>query len=294
MLLKQVQYFVSIVKNNSFTIAAEENYISQSAISRAIKSLEDDIGTKLIKRSNRSFTLTNAGKYFYSQAIALLAEEERIKRETNLVAKQSDRVLKIGYINNYSGYEIEEAITDFIKENPKVRISIIKGNHEHLYNLMKDGKIDVVINDQRRALSNEYVNTYLYTAKCSIEVSKNSDLYNFKEVELKDLRSNELIFISSKEYEEHEKDYYKNTYEFIDNIIFAESIEEARFMVACNKGYMIAEETKKPKLPGTNIKRIPLMKNGERLERNLYVFYPKVTANEIKEKFSNILQKKFE
>ena len=69
MLFKQMQYFISIVKNNSFTEAAEENYISQSAISQGIKSLEDELGVKLLKRHNRGFTLTNAGEYFYKQSL---------------------------------------------------------------------------------------------------------------------------------------------------------------------------------------------------------------------------------
>ena len=72
MLFKQMQYFISIVKNNSFTEAAEENYISQSAISQAIKSLEDELGVELLKRSNRSFTLTSAGEYFYKQSLIMV------------------------------------------------------------------------------------------------------------------------------------------------------------------------------------------------------------------------------
>ena len=50
MLFRQMQYFISIVKKNSFTEVAEENYISQSAISQAIKSLEDELDVKLLER----------------------------------------------------------------------------------------------------------------------------------------------------------------------------------------------------------------------------------------------------
>ena len=57
MLLKQMQYFVSIVDENSFTEAAEKNFISQSAISQAMNSLEEDLGVKLIERKNRSFQM---------------------------------------------------------------------------------------------------------------------------------------------------------------------------------------------------------------------------------------------
>lgn len=55
-----MRYFVSIIDENSFTEAAEKNYISQSAISQALNSLEKELGVKLIERKNRSFSVTTA------------------------------------------------------------------------------------------------------------------------------------------------------------------------------------------------------------------------------------------
>ena len=78
MLLKQMKYFVSIVENNSFTEAAEKYFVSQSAISQQIKSLEMELGVELILRGNRSFTLTSAGEYFYRQSLIILDEIDRI------------------------------------------------------------------------------------------------------------------------------------------------------------------------------------------------------------------------
>lgn len=97
LLFKQMQYFISIVKNNSFTEAAEENYISQSAISQAIKSLEDELGVKLLKRSNRSFTLTDAGEYFYKQSIIMVDEVDRLEQNIKKIAMQKNDILRIGY-----------------------------------------------------------------------------------------------------------------------------------------------------------------------------------------------------
>ena len=54
MLLRQIQFFVSIVDENSFTEAAAKNYVSQSAVSQALNALEADLGVKLIERKNRS------------------------------------------------------------------------------------------------------------------------------------------------------------------------------------------------------------------------------------------------
>ena len=63
MMLRQVQYFHGVVRTGSFTEAAEECFISQSAISQQIKALENDLGVKLLVRENRSFHLTKAGEY---------------------------------------------------------------------------------------------------------------------------------------------------------------------------------------------------------------------------------------
>ena len=79
MLLRQIKYFVTVVDTGSFTEAAEECFISQSAISQQILSLEKEIGVQLLRRSTRRFTLTEAGKYLYSNGKKLLGETEKLK-----------------------------------------------------------------------------------------------------------------------------------------------------------------------------------------------------------------------
>lgn len=63
-MLRQIQYFQAVVRHNSFSEAAEECHISQSAISQQVKALEQELGFQLLERHNRSFTLTSAGAYF--------------------------------------------------------------------------------------------------------------------------------------------------------------------------------------------------------------------------------------
>ena len=60
-MLRQIQYFQAVVKNNSFSRAAEECHISQSAISQQVQALERELGFILLDRKNRTFTLTPAG-----------------------------------------------------------------------------------------------------------------------------------------------------------------------------------------------------------------------------------------
>ena len=79
MLLRQIKYFVTVVDTGSFTEAAEECFISQSAISQQILSLEKELGVQLLVRSTRRFTLTEPGKYLYSHGKKLLGETEKLK-----------------------------------------------------------------------------------------------------------------------------------------------------------------------------------------------------------------------
>ena len=76
MFLRQLEYFQSVVKNGSFTLAAEEHHISQSAVSQQIKALEDELGVELLRRRNRRFELTEAGRHFYTRSLVITADLE--------------------------------------------------------------------------------------------------------------------------------------------------------------------------------------------------------------------------
>ena len=75
-MLRQIQYFQAVVKNNSFSRAAEECHISQSAISQQVQALERELGFILLDRKNRTFTLTPAGAYFYQKSLILVDDYE--------------------------------------------------------------------------------------------------------------------------------------------------------------------------------------------------------------------------
>lgn len=90
MLLRQMRYFVSVVENNSFIEAAEQEFISQSAISQQIQSLETELGTELFIRQHRKFRLTSAGEYFYQESRQILSRIDRIILETQRIGSDDD------------------------------------------------------------------------------------------------------------------------------------------------------------------------------------------------------------
>ena len=291
MLFRQMKYFISVVECNSFTEAAEQCYISQSAISQQIRSLEKELGVELIHRENRRFTLTPAGEYFYEQSKGILNEVEDIRRETFRIGKDKELELKIGYLRCYSGQELHQAVAEFSRLYPEVSIHIVNGTHEELYDLLRFGGADLVLTDQRRAFSDKYANFQLLKCGCYAELSVRSPLAEQESVTMEELKRQACILISSREQQNIEEDYYKNTLGFGGRFLFAENLEEGRLMVAGNRGFLPVERVGTLPPCGTGVKRLPVMEQGQQLKRNYCLFWVKENASYYIEEFAEILRK---
>lgn len=209
------------------------------------------------------------------------------------ISTQKNDILRIGYINHYCGSEMHKAVMEFSEIYPNIDIEIQTGNHEELYELMKNDKLDLIMNDQRRALSEEYVNHFLYTSTCYIEISNQSPLHKLKEVSFEELKQIPCIIVSSKNQQDIELEYYSNTLGFKGDFLFVENLDEARMLVTANKGFLFIEGVPSIKETEEGISRIMLVRNGEMVEKNYYVFWSKLTTNILKEEFANILEEKF-
>lgn len=291
LLFRQMRYFTAVVDCNSFTEAAEQCYISQSAISQQIRALENELGVELIHRENRKFSLTAAGEYFYNQSKGILEEVETIRKETIRLGQDQELQLRIGYLRCYSGQELYQAVAEFSRLYPEVSISIVNGTHEELYDLLRFGGADLILNDQRRAFSDQYVNYQLLQCRCFAEVSVRSSLSGRTAVELDELKRMTCILISSREQQNTEENYFKNTLGFGGKFLFAENLEEGRLMVTGNRGFLPVESVGTLPSAGPAIRRLSIVQNAEPLRRNYCMFWLKERSNYYIEEFAGILRK---
>lgn len=291
MLYRQMRYFTAVVDCNSFTEAAEQCYISQSAISQQIQSLEKELGVQLMLRENRRFSLTPAGEYFYRRSKWLLGEIEEVKRETRRLGSDEELQLRIGFLRTYSGQELHQAVAEFSQTYPEVSIHIVNGTHEEIYGGLRQGELDLVLNDQRRAFSDEYENFQLTKCGCYAELSTRNYLSGQTEVTLQDLREIPCILVASKEQQREEMEFYQNTLGFEGEFLFAETLEEGRLMTAGNRGFLPIEGIGRLSAPVPAIRRIPIMRGGTQMKRNYCVFWKKERTNYYIEEFADILNR---
>ena len=292
-MIKQIKYFQAVVRCKSFTQAAEECFISQSAISQQIQALEHELGVKLLNRENRKFSLTPAGEHFYQKSLVLTADFDRLCHETVRIANKDNAELRIGYLKCYGGQEFRLAVAEFSEKYPDVSVQIINGNHEDLYAALRNGGVDLVLNDQRRAFSDEYVNFILTTSECYVEIATRNPLASLESIETDDLKNIPCILIASPEQQENERTYYQEIVGIKGDFLFAENLEEARLLVIGGKGFMPIEGGDKEPWFAATLRRILLTRKGKPIKRNYGAFWKTDNSGYYVEEFADILKSKF-
>ncbi|MDE6710035.1 MAG: LysR family transcriptional regulator [Oscillospiraceae bacterium] len=292
-MLRQIKYFQAVVRCGSFTEAAEECFISQSAISQQIQALEQELDVKLLERKNRRFSVTPAGEYFYKKSLVLTADLDKLCRETAKIANGGEAQLRIGYPKGYSGREFHLAVAEFTEKNPDIAINIINCNHKELYDELRSGNVDLVLSDQRRAFSDEYMNVVLTTKEYCIEISQRSPIAEMESVNIADLKDISCILVASPSQRENEQTYYRDIVGIGSDFLFADSLEEARLMVVGGKGFMPVESEVQTMQFGTTLRHIPLLRGGRPIKSNYCAFWKIENNGYYVREFAAILKEKF-
>ena len=290
-MLKQIRYFQSVVRLGSFTAAAEEHFISQSAISQQIKALEDELGVTLLERKKRSFTLTPAGEFFYKKSLVLVADYDNIVRELQKQSSGSGELLRVGLLKGYSGKEFNCAVSEFTVNFSDVTVEITHANHDALYALLRNGELDIVLNDQRRAFSDEYINIVLDIREYYAEISSNSPIAQLDEVEISDLKNTPLILLSTPDQQETERSFYLGDLGFHSELYFTEYIDDALMQVIQGRGFMLIEGS--GDTVQTTTKAVRLLRNGKPIIRRYCAFMKADNPSKHTGEFIDILKNQF-
>lgn len=290
--LRQMQYFVSIIDNNSFSVAAEENYISQSAISQQMQALEKELGYNLLTRKNRKFELTIAGEYFYKESKKILSDIDNLQIKTKLLASNDKYTLRVGYLLGYSGNELMNTIIEFKEKYPEVEIELSSNNHDKIADQTLADNVDLMFGDQRRAFSNLFNNYLVATLNKYILVANYSNLAKKEYITIDDIRNETCIIICSNEQRNVESKYFRDILDFKGNFIYASNLDEAKLLVASNKGFLLQNSFNQKQIDG-GIKEIPYYDSEGHSTTNYYAYWKKSIDNPIISSFAKILKSKF-
>lgn len=201
--------FYVVANHSNITKASEELSISQPAISKSIKNLEEQLGGQLFVRTKRGVVLTEEGKEFYNyikQAIEYINNAEN--KFTDLINLETG-CIKIGISTTLTKEFLLPYLEEFHSLYPKIDIQIITNLTSDLMPKLRNGLIDIVIlnlNDKNYGNDIDIIKCRKIN-DCFVVNNKYKDL-TLKEMSIKDLNNYPLILQAKG----------SNTREFLDNI----------------------------------------------------------------------------
>jgi len=141
-LLKQ---FVTLAEALNFTRASERCHISPSALSRSIRQLEEEVGSRLFDRDNRSVELTREGQRFLVFARDSLAQWDAVRNELMAEAGQLQGEVSM-YCSVTASYSfLFDLLSEFRREHPQVEIKLHTGDPEDAMRRVVSGEEDLAI-----------------------------------------------------------------------------------------------------------------------------------------------------
>ncbi len=145
MTLVQLEYLIAIDQYRQLTIAADNCFISQPALSMQLQKLEEELGAKLFDRSRQPVVPTEIGRAVIEQARIVVQESRRI---TDIVQQAKDEVtgeLRVGIIPTLAPYLLPLFLAQFLQNYPAVRLSVREVTTDTLLQLLKSEQLDVGI-----------------------------------------------------------------------------------------------------------------------------------------------------
>ncbi|WOX20126.1 LysR family transcriptional regulator [Streptomyces solicathayae] len=119
-----LRYFAAVAEEGNLTRAAERLYISQPALTKQIRQLEAQLDVRLFTRSRSGMALTEPGRALAAGVPALLADWDRVRRETRSAAARAERVLRVGFLASAAN-ELTPSITAaFAHRRPGWRVEM--------------------------------------------------------------------------------------------------------------------------------------------------------------------------
>jgi DNA-binding transcriptional LysR family regulator len=141
--LRQLRYFIAIAEEGNFSRAAKRLHVSQPPLSTQIKSLEEELGVRLLERSNRGVSLTAAGAIFFEETRAVFARLEHAKSKALRADRGDIGMLSIGFVSIADYGILPPALKNFRSSFPLVEVQLHELTTDAQIRDLRAGKLDL-------------------------------------------------------------------------------------------------------------------------------------------------------
>ena len=147
--LKQLEHLLAVAETGSFSRAAEQLHLTQPALSRSIRMLEEELDARLIDRMGRRNELTPMGETVAVRAKQLVFEAEELSRSVALMKGGSSGAIRVGLGSGPGAMLMTPLMTHVAQNHPDVRLTITRGAIELQLRQLRERLLDALVIDMR-------------------------------------------------------------------------------------------------------------------------------------------------
>ncbi|MGX2992879.1 LysR family transcriptional regulator [Streptomyces sp. JNUCC 64] len=143
--LRQLEYFVAVAEEASFTKAAARLYVAQPGVSAQIRRLERELGHELLDRSGRGVRLTEVGTAVLAHARTALASVASVRLVADEFAALARGRISVGTVRSCPGLDLPTVLAGFHERHPAVEVVLAEENSDVLLEGVRSGRFDVAV-----------------------------------------------------------------------------------------------------------------------------------------------------
>jgi DNA-binding transcriptional LysR family regulator len=192
--LRHLRTIDAVARHGSFTRAAEELYLAQSAISQQIRRLERELGVEVFRRTSRRVELTAEGRVILGYAQRVLAEVDGLQSELEELTGLLRGQLRIGGVYPTGPYDLFGMLADFRAAHPGVAIHMVEDTQDDVLAALRADELDCAFTAlDPDALGNEYAATLLWEEEIVVALPAGHALSARRQVTFEELAAEDLI-----------------------------------------------------------------------------------------------------
>ncbi|KGR78187.1 LysR family transcriptional regulator [Ureibacillus manganicus] len=191
--LRQLRYFVEVAEREHISEAAEHLHVAQSAVSRQIANLEDELGTPLFERIGRNVKLTPIGKLFLEHCITALKAIDFAAKQVEEYLDPAKGTIKIGFPTSLASYVLPTVISAFKKEYPDVSFHLRQGSYRFLIDAVKNRELNLAFLGPVPPKDEVIDTMILFSESIHALLPANHPLAKRESINLSDLRNEKFV-----------------------------------------------------------------------------------------------------
>lgn len=194
--LREIQLFMEVADQQSFTKAAERTYLSQPSLSKIVKKLEEELQVELFDRSTRHLWLTDAGKIVYQQGQKSLESLTELKMLLDELRNVKTGKIKIGIPPLVGTLVFPDMALKFHTKYPKVWLQLVELGAKRIVHLVEDSEVDLAI--CVLPVDEEKLNVYPFISdEFVVFIYNDHPLANKEKLAISELKNENFILFSN-------------------------------------------------------------------------------------------------